>query len=339
MRAAVYDKDNLFKIEKINKPELVDNGAIIKVLGCGLCGSDIVKMKTYKLPSGTVLGHEVVGELVDLKKELEDFTSGDLVPLGDHVPCFECVFCKNHNYSMCKEFKKTNILPGGFCEYIFVSDEHLKHTITKVPQHTTLQEASFMEPVACCIRAVKRACVKKGDNVFVIGLGSIGLLIGQIAKYYGAKVTGCDLKDERLEIATEKGFDKVIHFESNEASAKKYKKITNDIGADIVFLSAGASSSVDFSINCVRDGGTILVFSSVASSDASFLNNEIYYRELTVLGSYSPSPDDLKEAMSLIENGCINVKSMSTVYELEDINRAIKDTLQGDILKAYIRIG
>jgi L-iditol 2-dehydrogenase len=357
MKAAVYDKDELFKIEKIDKPELSSAGAIIKVLGCGLCGSDIVKMKTWQSlsanltctkkakngsPQGdiapTVLGHEVVGEIIELKTEVKEFKIGDIVALGHHVPCFECVFCKNQNYSMCKTFKKTNIFPGGFCEYIFASEEHLKNTVMKVPENITLLDASFVEPAACCLRAVKRANVKKHDKVIILGLGSIGLLIGQIAKYFGADVTGCDLKDERLELAQKKGFDRIIKFENNEVSAEKYKDMTDSFGADFVFLAAGASSSVDFSLNCVRDGGTILVFSSVSSSKTAFPNNEIYYRELSVMGSYSPSPVDLKQAMTMITEGALDFKEIPTVYDLENINQAISDTLNGKILKAYIRI-
>jgi L-iditol 2-dehydrogenase len=295
-------------------------------------------MKTYNLPSGTVLGHEVVGEIVELKTENKDFEVGDIIALGHHVPCFDCVFCKNQNYSMCKTFKKTNIFPGGFCEYISVSEDHLKNTVMKVPQNMTIIDAAFTEPAACCLRAVKRANIKKGDNILVVGLGSIGLLIGQIAKHFEAIVTGCDLQEARLDLAQKLGFDKVIKFENNEVSSIEYRNIADSNGADCVFLSAGASSAVDFSLKCVRDGGTIMVFSSVASSESAFTNNEIYYRELTVKGSYSPAPADLKEALVLIRDGIVRVELLSTVYELNDINKAVSDTLNGGILKAYIRI-
>lgn len=338
MKAAVYDKNEQFKIEKVDKPELDKPGVVIKVLGCGLCGSDIVKTKSYNLSPKTILGHEVVGEIIKLKTDVKDFKMGDIVALGHHVPCFECVFCKHQSYSMCKTFKSTNIFPGGFCEYIFASEDHLKNTVVKVPENITPVEASFMEPTACCIRAVKRANVKENDNVLIIGLGSIGLLMGQIAKNFGGIVTGCDLKDERLETARKKGFNNIVKFENNEISSKKYKEITDSFGADIVFLTAGADSSVDFSLNCVRDGGTILVFASVSSAQTAFANNEIYYRELAVLGSYSPSPADLKQAMTMITDKTIDVSSLSTEYELDNINEAVADTLSGKILKAYLRI-
>ena len=102
---------------------------------------------------------------------------------------------------MCREFKKTNIVPGGFSEYIYVSEAHLENTVAKIPDNLDSIEASFMEPVACCLRAVKRAAIKSGhtaksektctyrkkpqENVLIIGLGSIGLLMGQIAKHFG----------------------------------------------------------------------------------------------------------------------------------------------------------
>ena len=77
---------------------------------------------------------------------------------------------------------------------------------------------------------------------------------------------------------------------------------------------------------------------SVKNDDAGFMNNEIYYREITVYGSYSPSPSDLKKSFELLRDDKINVKNLSTVYELKDLNKAVQDTLNGSIMKAYIRI-
>ncbi len=96
-------------------------GAIVKVIGCGLCGSDIVKFREKLVPDGTILGHEIVGEIKEINSET-DFKTGDKIVSSHHVPCGMCVYCKHGNVSMCGHFKKTNIFPGGFSEYIFVSE-------------------------------------------------------------------------------------------------------------------------------------------------------------------------------------------------------------------------
>ncbi len=335
MKAAVAENQQI-TVKEVEIPVMEGKGAIIKVFGCGLCGSDIVKFKNH--PEPRVLGHEVVGEIVQIKNGLfPKFKKGDKVVLGHHIPCMKCRFCKNENYSMCHQFKESNIHPGGFAEYIFVSDKHLKNTVFKVPKNLDDMEISFMEPLGCCVRAVKRAGVKEGTTSLVIGLGSIGMLMGQAVKAFKGDVIGCDLIDERVSIAENLNFDCSLKFESNEATAAKIKEMTEDYGADIVFMTSGSDKTLEFALNAVRDGGTILVFSSIPTEDG-YKNNDIYYRELKIMGSYSPSPQDLKEAYELLRKKKVCVKYLSTQYPLDDIAGAIEDTIANKTLKAYIKI-
>lgn len=327
MQASVL-RANKFSIEEINKPILKGQGAIIKVYGCGLCGSDIVKYKHNLVKDGAVLGHEVVGEIIEINSN-SDFQIGDKVAVAHHYPCLTCNYCKHENYSMCPTFKKSNIKPGGFSEYILVDENHLKYTIFKIPEKMDLITASFTEPVACCYRAVSRMGWIKGDKILIIGLGSIGILMGQICKILGAKVLGLDINSERLELAKDYGFDEV--YLSSE--------LDESIEADGIFLTAGADSSVESAIENIRDGGKICVFASTKTDMPAFPNNEIYYRELTVFGSYSPSPNDLKQAFELLKTNKINVQGMSKIYNLSDLNQAIADTQQGKILKGFIKVG
>lgn len=335
MRAAVL-KNKTLEINEIQKPVLEKSGAIVKIFGCGLCGSDIVKFNQGLVSDGTVLGHEIVGEIVEINLENSAFKVGDKIVSGHHVPCFACIYCQNGNYSMCKKFKTTNIFPGGFAEYIFLSEDHLLHSAFKLSEGISEEEASFTEPLACCLRAVKRAEASPNKNILVMGLGSIGLLIGQVGKVYGASVYGCDLYQDRVDLSESLGFDKSFKF--SEEFSDEIKRKTDNNGVDAVFLAAGSEKSIKPALKSVRDGGTISVFSSVKSYAEGFPNNEIYYRELTVMGSYSPSTQDLKEALKLIESGKIKVKHLIDVYPLTKINQAIDDTLNNKILKAYIKL-
>lgn len=338
MKVAVLKEENVFEIKDKEKPVLVSKGAIVRVLGCGLCGSDIVKMKTHKSKSGDVLGHEIVGIIEQIDTNTS-FKIGDKIVMGHHVPCFDCQFCRGESYSMCPSFKKININPGGFSEYIFITETHLKNTVCKVPESLDNITASFCEPLSCCVRAIKRAEIKPYDKVLIVGLGSIGILMGQTAKAYGGCVIGCDLLPERLDMAKTLGFDEVIRFESNEKTSFDIKqKMNTDYGIDKVILTAGNDSSIDFALSSVRDGGTILVFASIKSDDIGFLNNQIYYRELTVKASYSPSPADIHEAFELLKDKKIKTDNMSVEYPLESLNDAVKDFISNEILKAYITI-
>ncbi len=339
MRTAVAENQKI-TIQDRPQPKLSDfenKGAIVKVLGCGLCGSDIVKF----LHDGTekVLGHEVVGEIIDIKPTfMSKFKKGDKVVLGHHVPCMKCEYCLNKNYSMCRQFKETNIRPGGFAEYIYVSPLHLKNTVFKVPKNLDDMEISFMEPLACCIRAVERAEVKQGSTSLIIGLGSIGLLMGQAVKAFKGDVIGCDLIEERVALANNLSFDASIKFEDNDTTSAQIKEMTCGYGADIVFMTSGSDKAIDFALKSVRDGGTILVFSSVPNDTAGYTNNDIYYRELKIMGSYSPSPMDLKLAHKLLSKKKVVVKYLSTAYQLENLGDAIEDTMANKTLKAYIKI-
>ncbi|MBQ3642430.1 alcohol dehydrogenase catalytic domain-containing protein [bacterium] len=327
-------KNNKFTVEDIPTPEIMPNtkGAVIKVRGCGLCGSDIVKFKNGTAKDGAVLGHEIVGNIVEINSDTS-FKIGDRVVSGHHIPCFECNYCLDGNYSMCRHFKQTNIVPGGFSEYIFVSEEHLKNTVFKVDDKLSDIEASFTEPLACCIRAVKRAELRDNSKCLIIGLGTIGLLMGQAVNAYGNEAYGCDIIKDRVELSEKYNFKKSFVPE-DEANIKN---ITNGMGFDRVFLTAGAKSSIDTALKSVRDGGTIIVFSSIKSDDG-FKNNDIYYRELTVKSSYSASPEDLRDSLLFITSGKINVSKLSVCYPLDKINEAIDDTLSNKIMKAYITI-
>lgn len=300
-------------------------GALVKVLGCGLCGSDIVKLTQHRAKQGTVLGHEIVAFITDINSDT-NFKVGDTIITSHHIPCGKCEYCKNGNVSMCRHFKETNIFPGGFSEYVFVSEEHLRNVAYLKPKNLTNDEVAFYEPLGCCIRAVKRAGLRQNSTALVVGLGSIGILMAQALKAFGMNVIGCDLITSRVELLKNLGIE-----------AFKVTEMCDSIKADGVFMTSGSDKAIPTALKYVRDGGKILVFSSTPKN-FGYANNEIYYRELTVLGSYSPSPADLKDSFELLKNKDVKVSGLSTEYNLENVQKAINDTLDNKILKAYIKI-
>ncbi len=299
-------------------------GAIVKVLGCGLCGSDIVKFVHKISKNGTVLGHEIVAQIVEINSKT-DFKIGDTIVTSHHIPCGKCVYCRHGNVSMCEHFKATNIRPGGFSELVYLSEEHLENVAHLKPENLTEVEASFYEPLGCIVRAVKRANLMTGDKVLVVGLGSIGILTAQALKACGANVVGCDLLPKRIEVLRNLGIDAV-----------DVRELSGEF--DGIFMTSGADKAIDTALKHVRNGGKILVFSSTPSEMSAYANNEIYYRELTVMGSYSPSPADLKDSLELLRTGKVKVSGISTEYKLDDIQQAFDDTMSNKIMKAYIKI-
>ncbi len=312
------------KVEIIDVPvpKLDGKGAIIEVIGCGLCGSDLVKIKHYSEhpEKEVILGHEVVGEIIEINSD-EDFKVGDIVALGHHYPCFDCEYCKNGSYSMCRTFKHSNIYPAGFSEFIKVDENHLKYTVYKMNRELKYDEMAFVEPLSCCIRAVRRAGYEYGkDNSkfssLVVGLGSIGYLMTQALKAFGVNAYGFDLMPDRAKLA----------------------KFNPNIKYDCVFLTAGNSKAIKTALDYVIDGGKIIVFSSVENDISGFANNEIYYRELSVISSYSPAPKDIKLSAELLNSKKINVQGLSKYYTLDNLQCAVEDSFNNKIYKAYIEI-
>lgn len=325
MKTAVISKDKIV-LKEAQDISLNDReGAVVRVLGCGLCGSDIVKFIHKISKDGTVLGHEIVAEIVEINSKT-NFKVGDEIITSHHIPCGECVYCRNGNVSMCEHFKATNIIPGGFSEYVYLSEEHLQNVAHVKPENLSDIEASFYEPLGCCVRAIKRAQLRGNSTALVIGLGSIGILMAQALKAFGMDVIGCDLIPDRIRKLRELGI-----------AACNVKEMDPNFKADGVFMTSGADKAINTALKYVRNGGKILVFSSTPNN-WGYANNEIYYRELTVLGSYSPAPVDLQDSLNLLRSGQVKVDGLSTVYKLEDIQKAFDDTMNNRIMKAYIKI-
>ena len=335
MRVAELNNDKIVLAQRDRITLDGKKGAVVKILGCGLCGSDIVKYREHLKPDGTVLGHEIVAEIVEIDSDTH-FNVGDRVVASHHIPCFKCAYCKGESYSMCEHFKSTNIIPGGFSEYVYLSEEHLFNVTHKIPKNLSEQEVAFYEPLGCCVRAVKRAKLVPQSSVLVIGLGTIGLLMGQALKAFGMKVFGCDLRQDRIDIANKLGISAFNSKDKEFTHDFIYSK-TNNVGIDCVFMTSGADLAIDVALNTVRLGGKILVFSSTPKN-FGYLNNDIYYKELTVLGSYSPRPKDLKKALELLTNGDVKVKGFATEYSFENIQEAFDDTINNKVLKAYIKM-
>ncbi len=342
MKAAVYnpeakDKSYLSIIE-LDKPKLQELGAIVKVKGVGVCGSDLLKLDRGLVKAGTVLGHELVGTIEEISTTMSakyGLKVGDRIVSSHHVPCLECEYCINGKESLCTHFKLTNFNPGAFCEYLELSEGHLKYTVQKVPDHLSDEEASFTEPLACCIKAVEKSGIKtyrcsqnNKPKLLVIGLGSIGLMIGQLVKHYRPDfdVFGMDLLESKLKLGLVSGFD----------------HCSNDFDEEFmhIFLCAGANVTVDLAIKKAKPGACITVFSSVGNPDLGFANNDIYYKELTVQGSYSPNLENLDESLELIAKREIKVAHLiSHRTGLDQLGEKIIKSKKENGIKTFLGFG
>ena len=354
MKAIIYHSHDDIRLENRSIPTINETELLVRVHGCGLCGSDILKI-IQQAPPPVILGHELTGTTVECGKAVSDFEVGQRVIVAHHVPCGTCHYCRHQNYSMCAAFKASNIDPCGFAEYIRVPTEHVRHTTLLLPETLSAEEGSFVEPLACCVRAVRRTPLLPGDSVVVMGLGSVGLLMLQAVKGLGAgrdksgpygavQVYGVDLLPERLQLARDLGADAVFQASPDEQGLRgrdkssPYNPLIGERGADAVILTAPGVRPFLQAVASVRKGGTINIFA--AHNSTAPLNLEtIYTQELTITSSYSSSPEDLRIALDLLTDRKVSVNRLiSHRLPLERFDEGVSLMRERAALKVYFSI-
>jgi L-iditol 2-dehydrogenase len=339
MKALVCYSSDEFKLEEMEKPSIEARDMLIEMLYCGLCGSDIVKIFDDSFKKPDIYGHEVVGRVVETGKEVNNFSEGDIVVASHHIPCGTCHYCKHGNYTMCKKFKSTNIIPGGFCQYIKLSEDHIKNTTFTLPKDTNLLEAVFIEPLACCLRALDSISCLQGDMISVVGAGAIGTLFIQLMKHQNLRAVAIDLDDDRLLTAKKLGADYTIN--PNEKSARERIGAITNTGMDAAILTVTNPHTLSDALSYVRPGGEIIIFGmGIESKPISVDFNRVYKNELTIKSSYSQTPDYVARAYDIIVNRQIDVSPLiSDTLPLAEFKKGLELMLDRKIYKAIYRGG
>jgi len=338
MKALLCFSQNEFKLEEIDEPEIQKDEMLIEMIYTGLCGSDIVKIFDPVVKKPAVFGHEVVGRVAETGRNVTGFKSGDIVVTGHHIPCYRCHYCLHGSHSMCRHFKETNIYPGSFCQYIRLSKEHIMYTTFKVSPDFNLLEALFIEPLACCIRAMDRIDSSENDLFSVVGTGIIGMLFIQLIKLSRGRVVAIDLDDKRLSLAGLLGAEYTIN-PSKKNTVREIKNITA-VGVDIAILSVTNKYTLNDALLYLRDGGTVNIFGASGKESRFEVDFEsVYKRELTIMSSYSATPETLRRAHDIIAGKKINLSPLiSEVMPLSDFKKGLDLMLKRKIYKAIFKL-
>jgi L-iditol 2-dehydrogenase len=308
MKAAVFVGPGQVVAESWPAPRIGPGELRLRVRGCGLCGSDIAKITDPATKPPAVFGHEVVGDVVEVGAGVEGFAPGDRVVSAHHVPCGACHYCRRRSPSMCRAFRASNLDPGGFAEYVRVPAPNVAQATFTVPAHVSDEAASFVEPLACCLRAVRRAGVEPEDTVVVVGLGSIGHLFVQLLHRAGARVVPVEAAAERLAFAARLG----VEAWPPPAALAVVDERSSGRGADHVLVTGGGAGVLAWAESAVRDGGAIHYFAGGAGDALPVAVDTLYRRELTITATYSSSPADLAEAFRLVVAGGLTLEPLYT---------------------------
>ncbi len=339
MKAAVYYGQQDIRIEEVPAPEIGEDEILVQMKVCGVCGSDL--MDWYlESRAPLVLGHEPAGVVAKKGRKVEDVDIGDKVFVHHHVACLTCHYCLSGDYTLCEQFHKTNIKPGGFAEYFRVPVPNLRLDTLKIPSSLSFEDATLIEPVGCCVRALRKCGVRAGNSIAVIGAGATGLIHAALAKIYGASpIIVSDLIDFRLSFAKKFGADVVVNSKREDLN-ETVKNETDGRGVDLAVVTAPSLEAYKAGIAVCRRGGKLCVFApTTPGKHLEISPKELFFSELQIIPSYSTSHLETRAALRLIESGKIRVEELITHrFKLEETAKAFTTALEGrESLKVVVQ--
>lgn len=311
MRVAMYYNNKDVRLEELPVPKIGPGELLLKARASGICGSDL--MEWYRVKKAPlVLGHEITADVVEVGAGVSEFKPGDRVFSTHHVPCGKCRYCLAGHQSVCDLLRTTHFEPGGFCEYIRVPKINVELGTLRIPDSMTYDEGSFIEPLACVVRAQRFAKLAAGQTVLVIGSGISGLLHIQLAKARGAaRIIATDVSEYRLNAAKQFGADVILH--GTEDVPARVLEVNDGRLADLVIVCTAAMPAIQQAVRCIDRGGTLLFFAPTAAGvDVPIPLFDFWRDEINVVTSYAGSGDDLNEALELIRDHKVRVAGMVT---------------------------
>ncbi len=332
MKAALFDKSHALSIVSRELRDPKADEIVVRVEACGVCGTDlhIVEGSSRSTPP-VVLGHEYAGIIAGLGARVEGFSVGERVAIDPNIACGHCFFCRKGETHLCTNLKALGVdLDGGMAEYSVVPALQ----VHKVPEALSAEAAAFIEPVSCAVHGIDRARIRAGDTVAIVGAGTIGLLMLQLVKSAGAARTIViePLAPKQM-LAREVGADIVLAPGDAVTAVRDFTRV----GADVVIECVGKVQSMQQAISLARRGGTVMVFGVCSIGEKIQVEpNEIYFRELTIVGSYV-NPHTFSRAIALLAAGVVSMEKFTlSIFDLEDVHAALSYLREGKSIKSIV---
>lgn len=310
-RVAVYHSNRDLRIETRPLAPPGPGELLLEVGASGICGSDL--MEWYRRPRApAVLGHEVAGRVLATGNGVRGVGVGDRVVATHHVPCLECRYCLSGRETACELLHHTSFDPGGFAEFIRVPALNAQRGVFPLPPHVSDDAGSMVEPLACTVRAQRKAGLCPGDHVLVIGAGVSGCLNILAARARGAeRVFATDPRTERRRFAEDLGADRAFDAGTDVGAALRDSL---GRGAERVIVCTGAKPAILQALGAVDAGGTVLFFAPMGPDQELTLpfDQVFWHHQAALVSSYGAAPGDLAEALDLIASGRAAVERLVT---------------------------
>jgi L-iditol 2-dehydrogenase len=340
MKAVIVAPDR-FEVRQAPRPTLrAPDELLLRTAACGICSGDLMPWYLAK-KVGTVLGHEVVGYAAEVGPAVTGIRPGDLVFAHHHAPCLHCPDCARGAFVHCATWKASALDPGGMAEWIRVPDTIASADCFAV-NDLTPEQALFIEPLGCCVKAFARAGMASPlasaaggvPTVTVVGCGVMGLLNLQVARALGAgRLLAIEPDSARRAVAGRIGAEALSPGVDARGIAHQ---------ADLVVIGPGAPEVIVQALGYVRPGGSALLFTPTSSGALTSLDlGELYFREVSLVPSYSCGPADTRRAYELLRSGQVDpVPLITHRFDLADVQTAY-DTARagGPAIKVVVTFG
>jgi 2-desacetyl-2-hydroxyethyl bacteriochlorophyllide A dehydrogenase len=314
MRAAVYRGSQVIAVEDVPVPSLDDTDFLVKVQACGICGSDLHAYGAGWVPDGHVMGHEYAGVVVAGGAAVRSVSVGQRVAVIPLLSCGQCRYCGRGCENLCE---RPRGFAGGLADYVRLQNGVITYIL---PDDVSTEEGAFLEPLSVAVRAVRRGGHPLGEPVVVVGLGTVGQLVVQVLKAYGARcVIGVDLSESRRRTAERVG----AAFTLDPSSVDVVEVLRSRLGGGehrgyrfanvpTVFECSGASRVLDEVVTgVIRVSGTVVI-AALCESDVEFDINPLVRKEVSLRGSYAYARNDIAEAFDLLRQRRVDVAALIT---------------------------
>jgi L-iditol 2-dehydrogenase len=317
-------------------PQAAAGELVVRLVMCGICGTDTAKV-FGAYPKPQKLGHEVVGVVHEVGQGIAQFSAGQRVALAHHAPDIESHYAQHGSETMDPAFKQSNIDPGGFAEFVRVPAALVKATVVVIPEHVPNERAVFMEPMACCLRALDRVPLMRGDSCLVVGAGAVGMLFMPLLRDLGVASIAADMRADRIDIAKSWGAVAGGHPHADDIveMCKRYSAMR---GVDCVILTIVNAATLALALASVRDGGAIVIFGGKPGSEITLPMWDIWLREINLISSYSATPKGLHRAMEILSGeGYVGLENLISHHlPLSKAQAAFEQVLEGKASKVVL---
>jgi L-iditol 2-dehydrogenase len=333
-------------LREFPEPVVPDDGLIMDVQACGICGSDIRRWQEGP-PAGVdgiVPGHEAAGIIASVGRAVSSFSLGDRIAIAPDIHCGRCYYCQREWFHLCDHLKLIGIssgCPGALSEKLVLTGEILENGIVhSIPLDMPSESAALAEPCSSVLAVYEKLGSVRNAAVVVLGAGPIGCIHVNVARSNGARVIVSECNEDRKKLVKRFQPDRVID-PVREDVVGKVREFTDGVGADVVICANAVADTQQQAVGMVRKGGRVVFFGGLPKSSPKVLldANRIHYGEIQITGAFSYHPSMHKMALDLLYRKIIPAEKIIThSFPLERIGEAFETAASGKGLKIIVRM-